>query len=241
MLNRMPFIKSEKCGFTLAEVLITLGIIGVVAAMTMPAVMNNIRHKELETAFKKAYSSISQALKMYEAENGVPLLGADLVYWDLKPRIMPYFKTVKDCGWGYRDVSTTPCIANPQSLDEEAKKNYTATYKTFSGKSDVYISFFDNGQFVINDGMLVLLENDGGRNFISVDVNGYNKRPNKWGHDLFTFQITNNGKLLPMGVEGTYFYSASDAYCSKTSTSKLNGGGCTAKALSDSNYFKNLP
>lgn len=59
--------------FTLAEVLITLGIIGIVAAMTLPGVINNSRSKQLETAFKKNYSSISQALAMYQAETGEPL------------------------------------------------------------------------------------------------------------------------------------------------------------------------
>ena len=47
--------------FTLAEVLITLGIIGVVAAMTLPSVINKFRAKALETGFKKSYSNISKA------------------------------------------------------------------------------------------------------------------------------------------------------------------------------------
>ena len=50
-----------KKGFTLAEVLITLGIIGVVAAMTMPTLINNINNKQNIAALKKAYSLISQA------------------------------------------------------------------------------------------------------------------------------------------------------------------------------------
>ena len=48
---------SRKIAFTLAEVLITLGIIGVVAALTLPTVINNVHHKELETALKKQYST----------------------------------------------------------------------------------------------------------------------------------------------------------------------------------------
>lgn len=50
-------------GFTLAEVLITLGIIGVVAAMTIHSLINTYRAKELETRFKKADSIIQQALR----------------------------------------------------------------------------------------------------------------------------------------------------------------------------------
>ena len=50
----------KKCAFTLAEVLITLGIIGVVAAMTIPTLTTNYRHKALEAQFKKNYSILSQ-------------------------------------------------------------------------------------------------------------------------------------------------------------------------------------
>ena len=57
--------------FTLAEVLITLGIIGVVAAMTMPSLMNNYRHKALETQFKKSVSMVSQAILNAKNDIGV--------------------------------------------------------------------------------------------------------------------------------------------------------------------------
>ena len=55
-------IKSFKNGFTLAEVLITLGIIGVVAAMTMPTLMNSTNGAQYKTAYKKALSVLSQAV-----------------------------------------------------------------------------------------------------------------------------------------------------------------------------------
>ncbi len=53
---------TKKFGFTLAEVLITLGIIGVVAAMTMPTLMNQTNGLQYKTAYKKALSAISQAV-----------------------------------------------------------------------------------------------------------------------------------------------------------------------------------
>ena len=58
-----------KKSFTLAEVLITLGIIGVVAAMTLPSLIGNYKKRETVTILKKAYSEISQALKMAEVDN----------------------------------------------------------------------------------------------------------------------------------------------------------------------------
>lgn len=60
--------KKKKNGFTLAEVLITLGIIGVVAAMTIPTLMSSYRKKVIETRLSKFYSTINQALKLAEAD-----------------------------------------------------------------------------------------------------------------------------------------------------------------------------
>lgn len=77
-----PF-KGKNClgeGFTLAEVLITLGIIGVVAALTLPTVMANYRKKEVETKLAKIYSVMNQAINLNIAEHG------DYKNW------------VKDCG-----------------------------------------------------------------------------------------------------------------------------------------------
>ena len=60
----------KQAAFTLAEVLITLGIIGVVAAMTMPVLIQNQQKITTESKVKKFYSVINQAVKMSEAENG---------------------------------------------------------------------------------------------------------------------------------------------------------------------------
>ncbi len=65
----------RKIAFTLAEVLITLGIIGVVAAMTMPALIQNHRNTVVETRLKKFYSVINQAVIMAENDYG------DKIYW----------------------------------------------------------------------------------------------------------------------------------------------------------------
>lgn len=56
--------KTVKNAFTLAEVLITLGIIGVVAAMTMPTLMNSTQGAQYKAAYKKALSALSQAVTL---------------------------------------------------------------------------------------------------------------------------------------------------------------------------------
>ncbi|MDD3238016.1 MAG: type II secretion system protein [Candidatus Gastranaerophilales bacterium] len=59
-----------KKAFTLAEVLITLVIIGVIAAMTIPSLLNNTNKEETKTAVKKAYSALSQAITQHYALTG---------------------------------------------------------------------------------------------------------------------------------------------------------------------------
>ena len=222
-------------GFTLAEVLITLGIIGVVAAMTMPALIQNARNRELESALKKGASEIAQALDMYKAENGEPITNS-VTQHNFKPAIIKYFDVLEDCGWGFSDANKA-CIKNYRDPDKNSN-----IYKNFNGTNSITLTYFDDGQFVLADGSLILLENDkAGSTFISIDVNGYKKRPNRLGQDLFMFQINQEGKLLPMGANGTSFYNKNDSYCSKTSTNSNNGAGCTYKALSDPTFWKNLP
>ena len=77
--------------FTLAEVLITIGIIGVVVAMTLPSLINNSQKKELEAGLKKNYSVIQQAFDMYFAENGYRLKANSLSPHELKSLIIKYY------------------------------------------------------------------------------------------------------------------------------------------------------
>lgn len=61
---------NKKSGFTLAEVLVTLMIIGVIASMTIPSLMQSTAKQEFKTAYKKAISSLSQALTLNYALDG---------------------------------------------------------------------------------------------------------------------------------------------------------------------------
>ena len=67
---------TKRFGFTLAEVLITLGIIGVVAAMTMPTLMNQTNGAQYKAAYKKALSAISQGITLNVALDGASFADA---------------------------------------------------------------------------------------------------------------------------------------------------------------------
>ena len=223
-----------KFAFTLAETLITLGIIGVVAAMTLPAIINQTRAKELETGLKKANSVIQAALNQMNYDEGQTVNAANYSNRRFIKSFKKYFKVSKDCG-------TNSC--EKPSTDNGTTSYSSKTYKTYNNLSFVNMSLFDDGQIFINDGMLIMVENNTNLEsknlFISVDVNGYYKKPNRWGHDLFTFQVTDSGKLLPMGAKGTAYNT--NSYCSPTLVTSLNGIACTYKALTEKDYFKNLP
>ena len=71
-------VSSQKAAFTLAEILITLGIIGVVAALTIPTISRNIQHAVLKNQFKKFYSTFWQAVIGTQTKLGRPL---KCYYW----------------------------------------------------------------------------------------------------------------------------------------------------------------
>ena len=88
----------KKAAFTLAEVLITLGIIGVVAAMTMPSLIQNYQEKATVTKLKKCYSLVSQAyVSILNDEGGSDTLqaGDDL---EMMEKFGKYLKYQKTCG-----------------------------------------------------------------------------------------------------------------------------------------------
>lgn len=92
---------AKRFGFTLAEVLITLGIIGVVAAMTIPTLMNSTGQAEFKTGYKKAISTLNQAVNMNVALDNTDFsalatgVGADSVYQMFMNR-MNVVKTATD-------------------------------------------------------------------------------------------------------------------------------------------------
>ena len=220
--------RGKKAGFTLAEVLITLGIIGVVAAMTIPNLITAHKAHQLHSQFLKSYSVIQQAFRQMEADDVStdPSAHAPNTFYKTFGQ---YLKVAVHCG-NYSANKSSVCW----TID--------TPYKTLNGKNNAWTDLFDNGQFVLMDGTNVLIENPPGapgRTWVSVDLNGYRNKPNRWGYDLFTFDFV-DGELRTMGSKGTYYSANLEKYCSLSDTSNINGITCAHKAKTDADYFKRV-
>lgn len=225
----------NKYAFTLAEVLITLGIIGVVAALTLPALINQKQTKELQVGLEKGYSMLGQLVQMVNYGEGQTFNHQNYPWKTTAAVIDKYLVSVKAC-------EQSCMIYKGNDKDDEGndiQESYSfGDYKTYNKKASVRGNYFDDAQFLLRNGMTIFVE-DAEFLAISVDVNGMYKGPNLWGHDLFTFKVTDNGKLIPFGAEGTGY--SSGEFCSASSSSKYNGIACAYKALTEKDYFKNLP
>lgn len=118
-----------KKGFTLAEVLITLGIIGIIAAMTLPSLIGNYKKKVLQNQFKVAYSLFQQAYLKIQADWGYT---PNCYYWDKNPyggnKCIAYNDRGGCIKWGLTDGSELP--KNYNGNMEECKIFYEALEKT---------------------------------------------------------------------------------------------------------------
>lgn len=223
--------KNKSVGFTLAEVLITLGIVGVVAAMTIPNLMNYYKAQKLRSQFLKSYSIVQQVFKQMEADDvslnprDYPSAPDTLFY----KTFIKYLQAPIDCGNYYTKSKALPCYDFMGS---------SAHYKTLNGSADVPVSVFDAGQIVLQDGTLLLFNSDNYGFWVSVDLNGYNGKPNKFGYDLFTFEFQ-DGVLRTMGDISTKYQDMS-IYCDKNSKHYFNGIACANKAKADTDYFKTI-
>ena len=130
---------TKRFGFTLAEVLITLGIIGVVAAMTMPTLINQTNGAQYKAAFKKALSVISQGVTLNVALDDKSF--ADGATYDIiKDRMNIVSETMPT---GYSPTGTTPTLATAKYVIFNDSSMFvfdsTKTSCTSTAKCDGYI------------------------------------------------------------------------------------------------------
>ena len=231
----------KSAAFTLAEVLITLGIIGVVAAMTMPSLVQNYQKKALETGLKKSYSVLSQAVqRMIEEDGEIPSrasVGSTNDNWvAFEKSLSQHLKIVKYCSYSSNGMSNK-CISG-----DSFASWFGSTYKSYNKKTlGTAVWWFDDGMYVLADGSFLFLDVSVSNDvLLNIDING-SKAPNALGHDVFLFAIDHEtGKLRPYGGETKD--DTTQKLCDKISNDGNNGLGCTAKAFENMDeYFKNLP
>lgn len=237
-------------GFTLGEILIALGVIGIVASLVIPQLVNGHKATTARTQFDTAYSMLSKAIVEMEADD-VPVepskYSSSGSFYD---KFKEYNKITIDCR-KYASTNTSVCLSTTSRADDKSYKNYIGQDLSEGNEKNL----LDDGAFVLNNGMLVMLENPNDNPnglLISVDINGKNKNPNMWGYDLFTFELVKGGQLLPVGAPGTGIKSngtirnwsdptSYGRYCKKESgAGTYNGITCSFYAATDQDYFKKL-
>ena len=193
---------SRLAAFTLAEVLITLGIIGVVAALTMPTLINNINKKHWIAGYKKAYSELSQIHQLLNSETGGSYMVECGDFDDvcLKNLFAEKVKVIESCKGDipnkcqgkstFLDGSTWNQASGRVNIND----NQWPSIVTASGYS-VKFRFHGNDCSENIDGFSGKLTTCG---WMQVDVNGL-KKPNVVGKDIYLINIYKN-KLVPFSL-----------------------------------------
>ena len=240
-------LSSRRKAFTLAEILITLGIIGVVAALTLPTLIHKHRNKVMETQFKTAYSLIIRATYQMYMEHEADFFN----YSNYQQRIPFYYKVVGKINKNDNEIL--------DKLKMYTSNNYAYPYTEFA-------SAYSRNIFLLSNGMSLFMTYSTAKTcniILKVDTNGPYKGPNRYGYDLFVFNICANGKIIALDENNDYEPNRPvNAYQSKCSFAPVSSGRdwrvqgeqCSYWALRDNfppdkstnysikkSYWKNLP
>ena len=232
----------KKNGFTMAEVLITMGILGVIAAMTLPALMTNINGSTWMSGLKNSLSVVNNGFaQMMAIENADNL--DDTKLWgevitqnvtsandNVKNELAKYFKIDKMS-------SGVPASAPVYTLQMAQSSALNSTVRFYlANSSTMNIAFYTSSlnnkcnEIKTNGGNMCERYAD-----IYIDVNG-DKRPNVFGNDIFRFYLSREGKLYPYGGDDVNLYDNnapkwnSEQGCQGKSPT-TDGLACTARAL----------
>lgn len=200
----------KNIAFTLAEVLITLGIIGVVSAITIPNLITSYKVHVIHKKLLKSYSVIQQVVRMMKTDDLEPEMYIANSKTPFYKTFINYMSGATDCGSGY--------------------VNRCFSVWDYYINSDWGPANIDDGCIIGADGVVYLFENvyhqpSASFLWITVDINGYKTKPNRVGVDMFVFQFV-DGEFRPSGAQGT------------KQTSEL--WKRTYKAINDPNYIKYL-
>jgi len=156
-------------GFTLAEVLITLGIIGVVAALTLPSLRQQINYQQYVTSLRKIHSELSQSVQKAMYDNGSEKWSDTNI--SMRDFLSKYFRTSGSAG----------SAVNGFIGDTGSFKNVDGTNGAIGAADCAFI----------NSGASICFA---GKSEVFVDVNG-KEGPNIGGRDIFALRIENDGTV----------------------------------------------
>ena len=223
---------SRKIAFTLAEVLITLGIIGIVAALTIPSVIEGYKEKETVAKLKKVYSVLSQSYELYMQETGEPFKwsadssiydrGEDEQYVEFFNILKKQYKKVKECHNEFVGCYSRGYYKTLLGND------YTYGYGERAGKGKLSL--------VTPDGVTIGFGWDGvwQQDKILVDLNGP-KKPNRGGYDAFAFSIKDD-KIIPfLKIDSENLINNLCDLKNDDKVQAMNGWGCTGWVITREN------
>lgn len=220
-------------GFTLAEVLITLGIIGIIAAMTLPTLIQKQQEKVFVVKLQKAYSILTQAFSMATMDNSTPVdwidgsapnskQSANNLAFYLKKQL----KISKDCS----NINTS-CFNNGEAYTIDGKHwSYANTLKNISSSFVTTDGYAINIQTESSDCSTPTVDGKPSCAQMYVDINGTLK-PNTIGKDIFLFYIAEKS-IYPAGTQNEIDYRNP---FHKSCLNKNGGAGCTAWVIFNGN------
>lgn len=234
----------KRSAFTLAETLIVIGIIGVIAALTIPSLSNETNSKEAVTKLKKTQAILEDAYGRAEAQYGTLSEWTTLNTSTFTQRISASMKTSKVCSLTASDTSCFGSLATAKA------------YKVTASAPDLSTDLSSNtvGKLILSDessiGFLISDSNCGTKvtedanatslpdlqkvcGTVTIDINGPSKGKSIWGRDLFAFYITQHG-LYPVGMDGDARAKFKEN-CYAVVPSGGVGSGCTAWVLTNGN------
>ncbi|MCM1339347.1 MAG: type II secretion system GspH family protein [Muribaculaceae bacterium] len=236
-----------KKGFSLAEVLITLGIIGVVAAMTIPGLLSKYEEKATVSRVLKVYSVLDNAYKALLDEYGSPAT------WEgVKESNHNQDNAIAVAKMFARNIKLTNICDTRQSTcpmttyDALTPGALLDSYKHIPGAksylNEATITFSVGSANCQGYGQYAWEKVTPSSPYyhacgsIYVDINGASL-PNKYGRDLFVFMYTED-KLIPLGIPPTPYYGLSNSCNPKAKTSwdgATNGSYCGAWIIKNKN------
>lgn len=190
-------------GFTLAEVLITLGIIGVVAALTLPTLINRIQNHVLENQTKHFYAMITQAIKRYMADQGVDSLSNTPFYYaydeeNSEHDAQNYENSRKEVD---RFVKSYLKVAKICDVNENPYDCFSEKISKISGVTSENYVYLSDYIYVLIDGYTLAISAPDSfyPGTIKFDVNG-KKGPNVSGRDIWYVSIFHDGSIDEGGL-----------------------------------------